>query len=185
MRTYNLTEKILRLKAVLLDVDGVLTPGGIWFSDSGDQFKRFDVKDGLGLVALRKTGIIAGIITGKHSELVARRASELRIEDVYQGFPNKMPAFEDFMGKHELEPEQVCFFGDEVIDVPVMRKCGLAVCPADAAPIAKRNSDWVARAPGGAGAIREIVEIILAAKSGIYPPDNVFIEWVGKLPFKR
>ena len=100
MREYNLNEKILPLKAILLDVDGVMTPGGIWYSDSGDQFKRFDVQDGLGLVSLRELGMKIGIVTGKKSELLKKRAGELRVDDLYQESPLKMPAFEDFAAKH-------------------------------------------------------------------------------------
>jgi len=185
MRSYNLTLKISKIEALLLDVDGVLTPGDIWYSDSGDQFKSFDVKDGLSIAALRELKMKIGIITGKHSDLVGRRAGELNISDLYQNSPNKIPAFEDFMAKHGLVDEQVAFVGDDVIDAPVMARCGFSACPSDASAIAKRTADWVSRYPAGHGAVREIAEIIIAAKTGEYPPDRFFLKWVENLPERR
>lgn len=184
MRSYNLNEKIAPLKAVVLDVDGVLTPGGIWFTDRGDQLKRFDVKDGLGVVAMSKLGMTTAIITGKESILLAKRAGELRITDLYQGQPYKIPALEDFAGKHALNFEEIAFIGDDAIDVPAMDLCGFSACPSDAASSVKRAVDYVSRHPGGQGAIREIVEIIIAAKTGFYPPDEFFFAWAKELSKK-
>jgi len=182
MRQYNLVKKIRPLKGMLLDVDGVLTPGGIWHSDYGDSFKKFDVRDGLALFALHKLDIRLGIITGKESKIVGARAKELRIDDIYQDSPIKMPAFEDFTDKHGFDASEVAFIGDDIIDVPVMKACGFSACPSDGAFVARRNADWVTRASGGNGAIREVVEIIVSAKLGVYPPDTFFSEWVGYLP---
>ncbi len=177
MRSYNLISKILPLKALLVDADGVMTCGGIFRCNSGDELKRFDVKDGLALYALRKFGMRVGIITGKNSELMKQRAKELRIEDLYQSFPVKMPAFEDFIGKHDLQPSEVAFVGDDVIDIPLMDACGFAICPSNAAHIVMNHADWITRASGGDGALREIVEMILAAKLGQYPPNKFLLDW--------
>lgn len=181
MVSYNLTKKIAPLKALVLDVDGVLTPGGIWFSDFGEQFKRFDVKDGLGIVALGRLGIRTAIITGKQSALLEKRAGELRVSDLYQNRPFKMPALIEFAEKYSLEMSEIGFVGDDVIDIPVMEACGFSACPSDAAFAVRRSADWVARFPGGNGALREIVEIIVSAKTGLYPPDEFFTAWVDEI----
>ncbi len=184
MRSYNLNIKIAPLKALVLDVDGVLTPGGIWFTDNGDQLKRFDVKDGLGVVALRKLGMFTAIITGKKSALLEKRAGELRVTDLYQGQRYKMPALKDLGSKHGLDFSEIGFIGDDVIDIPAMDICGFSACPSDAASAVKRSADYVSRQPGGKGAIREIVEIIIAAKTGAYPPDDYFTAWAKELAEK-
>jgi 3-deoxy-D-manno-octulosonate 8-phosphate phosphatase (KDO 8-P phosphatase) len=184
MVSYNLAKKIVPLKALVLDVDGVLTPGGIWYSDSGDQFKPFDVKDGLGIVALGRLGILTAIVTGKQSALLDKRAGELRVTDLYQNRPYKMPVLIEFAEKHGLEMSEIGFVGDDVIDIPVMNACGFSACPSDAAFAVRRNADWVSRYTGGKGALREIVEIIVSAKTGLYPPDEFFADWVDELIIK-
>jgi len=184
MREYNIFKKILPLKAVLLDVDGVMTPGGIWYSDSGDQFKRFDVRDGLGLIALSEVGIRLGIITGKQSKLLEKRASELRIEKVYQKTPFKVPALTDFAESFDLKLEEIAFIGDDVIDIPAMELCGFSACPGDAPYTVKRVVDWQMRASAGFGALREISELIIAAKGTGFPADDILLDWARKLSFK-
>lgn len=185
MRSYNLTSKITPLKALVLDVDGVLTPGGIWYSDTGDQFKKFDVKDGLGIVALGKLGIRTAIITGKESQLLEKRAGELRVSALYQNRPYKVPALKEFAAKFGLELSEIGFVGDDIIDIPVMELCGFSACPSDAVQQVQKTADWVARRSGGNGALREIVDIIVSAKTGLYPPDEFFIEWAKQIQSLR
>ena len=185
MAEYNLTEKIRPLEALIIDVDGVLTPGGIWYSDEGDQLKRFDVKDGLGLVALGELGMKLGIITGKTSKILEKRASELRVDALFQNRPNKIPTYRELRDSWELRDEQIAMAGDDVIDIPLFDVCGFSVSPADGAPAARRAADWVTRAPGGKGALREICEIIISAKTGIYPPDEFLMKWTRNLPKNR
>ena len=185
MRSYNIIKQLRELDALVLDVDGVLTPGGIFYLDGGDQFKRFDVKDGLGAVAMGGFGVRIAIITGKRSEIVARRAAEIGVEDLYQGYGFKVPALEDFIGKHDLDPARIGFVGDDIIDIPAMELCGFSACPADAAFALRRSVDWVTRSPGGYGALREIAEMIISAKSGQFPADSALLEWARKLEGKR
>ncbi|HHS50981.1 MAG TPA: phenylphosphate carboxylase subunit delta [candidate division Zixibacteria bacterium] len=181
MREYNIMKKLAKLEALVLDVDGVLTGGGLHYFDNGGQGKVFDVKDGLGLVALGALGVRLAIITGKRSDLVERRAGELRVEDLYQGYPFKVPALEDFLVKRGLDPQNVGFVGDDVIDIPAMRICGFSACPSDAVFAVRRAVDWVARDAGGAGCLREIAEMILSAKTGHFPPDEFLFRWAQNL----
>ena len=181
MRSYNIIGKLRSLEALVLDVDGVLTPGGIFYLDSGDQFKRFDVKDGLGLVAMRSLGVRLALITGRHSELLERRAADLGVEDLYQGHNHKVSALRDFVSKRGLDLDRVGFVGDDVIDIPAMEICGFSACPSDAASAVRRSADWTMRMRGGYGALREIAEMIIAAKTADFPADKALIEWARNL----
>jgi len=185
MREYNITKKILKLKALILDVDGVLTPGGIWYSDSGDQGKRFEVKDGLGLVALTTIGLKTAIITGKQSQLLEKRACELRISELYQKSPYKIPPFESFIEKYGFTEDEICFVGDDVIDIPVMERCGFSACPGDAVYFVREKADFVACNSGGKGALREICEVIIAARTGHYPADRFLLEFARSLSQRK
>jgi 3-deoxy-D-manno-octulosonate 8-phosphate phosphatase (KDO 8-P phosphatase) len=113
------------------------------------------------------------------------RAAEIGITDIYQNAPVKIPAFEDFIKKHKFLPNEVGFIGDDAIDVAVMRICGFSACPSDAAPIARRTADWVTRSPGGYGAVREIAEIIVSAKTGLYPSDEIVLSEAQKFEPKN
>jgi 3-deoxy-D-manno-octulosonate 8-phosphate phosphatase (KDO 8-P phosphatase) len=146
---------------LVLDVDGVLTDGGIVYADDGTELKRFHVRDGSGLKIWQHLGKRAAIITGRTSKVVTVRALELGIEPVYQGAPEKMAAYRDLLAAGGLRPEQVCFVGDDVPDLPVLLSCGLAVAVADACPEARAAAHYVTRAGGGRGAVREVVELIL------------------------
>ncbi len=177
MRAYNIVSKLRELEALVLDVDGVLTDGVLEYLDDGGQCKTFDVRDGLGLVALSSLGVRLAIITGKRSNLVERRAGELGVEDLYQGYPYKVPALEDFLGKYKLDASRTGFVGDDVIDLPAMEICGFSACPADAVPAVRRAAVWTTRARAGAGCLREIAEMIVSAKAGRFPADEVFCSW--------
>ncbi|RMG58849.1 MAG: HAD-IIIA family hydrolase [Deltaproteobacteria bacterium] len=152
-----------RVKLLLLDVDGVLTDGRIIYTSSGDELKFFDVRDGHGIKLLQRAGVKVGIITGRSSDLVARRASELGIEVVYQGQFNKVEALEEILADTGLSPEDVGYVGDDVVDLPVMRRVGFAASVADAHDLVKEAAHYVSPLPGGRGAVRDIVEFILRA----------------------
>lgn len=151
------------MKLLLLDVDGVLTDGRIIYTSSGDELKFFDVRDGHGIKLLQRAGVKVGIITGRSSDLVARRASELGIEVVYQGQFNKVEALEEILADTGLSPEDVGYVGDDVVDLPVMRRVGFAASVADAHDLVKEAAHYVSPLPGGRGAVRDIVEFILRA----------------------
>lgn len=150
-----------KIKLLLLDVDGVLTDGRIIYDSEGGETKSFDVKDGHGLKLLQRAGIRVGIITGRQSAIVARRAEELGIELVYQGAKDKSLPFNEIMQKLALAPEEIAYVGDDIVDLPVMRKVGFAATVADAVDDVKPFADMVTRLPGGRGAVREICDFIL------------------------
>lgn len=161
-----------RLRAIdwlVLDVDGVLTDGGIFYDESGSEFKRFHVRDGSGLKIWNFVGKQAAIITGRNSRLVDRRAAELGIAPVIQGAAEKMPALRQFLKDTGISPGRVCAIGDDVTDLGLMLNCGLAVAVADAAPEVRQAAHYVTRMPGGHGAVREAIEWILRAQGQWQP----------------
>lgn len=149
------------IRLLLLDVDGVLTDGRIVYDSNGCESKAFDVKDGHGLKLVQRAGIQVGIITGRQSEVVARRAAELGIEIVYQGAKDKSLPFNDILKNLSLTPEEVAYVGDDIVDLPVMRKVGFAATVADAVDDVKAFADMVAKRSGGRGAVREICDFLL------------------------
>ena len=149
------------ITTMILDVDGVLTDGGIIYADNNVEVKQFHVRDGSGLKIWRMAGKRAALITGRTSPVVEVRAEEVGIDPVIQGVPDKLPAYRQFLAAYDLQPDQVCFIGDDFPDLPVLRNCGLAVAVADACPDVTPVAHYVCRTPGGRGAVREVVELIL------------------------
>jgi len=156
-----LQERCARIELLVLDVDGVLTDGGIIYSDNDTEIKKFHVRDGSGLALWRKVGKRAAIITGRRSKVVAVRAAELGIDPVLQGTPDKLAGLRQILADTAFRPEQIAYVGDDLPDVPVLRHVGLAVAVADACPEARAEAQLVTQRPGGGGAVREIIEVIL------------------------
>ncbi|MBI5547468.1 MAG: HAD hydrolase family protein [Deltaproteobacteria bacterium] len=156
--------KARRVKLLALDVDGVLTDGGLYYGPAGEALKRFDVKDGLGIVLCREAGLPAAILTARSSPIVAERARDLGFAHVLQGRADKAAGFEELLAAAGLEDADVAYVGDDVNDLPVLRRVGLSACPADAVAEVRRAVDHRCRAPGGHGAVREVCELILRAK---------------------
>jgi YrbI family 3-deoxy-D-manno-octulosonate 8-phosphate phosphatase len=152
------------ITALMLDVDGVLTDGGLYYAENGDELKRFDVRDGQGLVLLREAGVLTAIVTRKQTTIVTRRARDLGVAEVHQNVTDKGASIADFVTRHRLRRDQVCYVGDDVGDLPAMRASGLAVAVADAVPSVRRAAAYVTRARAGHGAVREICDLILAAR---------------------
>lgn len=152
---------LAKIKLLLLDVDGVMTDGRITYDNVGGETKSFDVKDGHGLKLLQRAGIKIGIITGRQSAVVARRAEELGIELVYQGAKDKLVPFNEILKKLALSPEEVAYVGDDVVDLPVMRRVGFAATVADAVEEVKPFAALVTARKGGRGAVREICDFLL------------------------
>ena len=148
------------IKLLLMDCDGVLTDGNVWLLESGEQ-KRFNVRDGLGLALWHRAGLKSGIISGRSSTCVERRASELKIEFVRQGAEDKLANFQELVSEAGVEEREVAFVGDDLNDIPLMLRSEFAIAVADAAEETRAVAHYVTRAPGGFGAIREVVEIIL------------------------
>ncbi len=159
-----LVERCARIEMLVLDVDGVLTDGRIVYTDAGEEIKAFHVRDGSGLKLWASLGKKAGIITGRRSPIVERRAKELDIAQVVQGADDKKAALVKMLDAAGVKPEAVCAIGDDIIDVPVLRASGLAVAVADACMEAKEDADYVTLAKGGRGAVREVIELILRAQ---------------------
>ena len=159
-----LQDRAARIRLLALDVDGVLTDGRLYFDTSGNELKAFCVRDGLGMRALQGCGIELAIITGRESPIVAQRATQLQIDHVYQGQHDKLAAYMDLLEKTGVEEQQVCYAGDDWIDLPVLQRVGLAVSVPDADREVKNRVHWVTDSAGGAGAVREICDLILTAQ---------------------
>jgi 3-deoxy-D-manno-octulosonate 8-phosphate phosphatase (KDO 8-P phosphatase) len=160
----SLAQRCSSITLLLLDVDGVLTDGSIIYADDGTEIKAFHVRDGSGLTFWHRAGKKSGIITGRTSKLVARRAAELGISVVVQGSANKSADLARILDQEKLRPEEVCFVGDDLPDVPALRQCGLAVAVADACAEVRELAHYVTQCPGGRGAVREVIEVILRAQ---------------------
>ena len=156
--------RLAGLRLVAMDVDGVLTDGGIVYTDRGDELKRFDVRDGQGLVLLREAGVITAVVTRRHSAIVERRARELGIAEVHQDVKNKRAVMREVLARHGVRPADACYVGDDVGDLPAMAVVGVPVAVADAVPAVRKAALYVTRARAGFGAIRELCDLILSAK---------------------
>ncbi|MFP4466486.1 MAG: KdsC family phosphatase [Candidatus Goldiibacteriota bacterium] len=154
-------DNILKIKLFILDVDGVLTDGGIIIGSNGEEYKKFNVKDGGGISIARKAGFKFAIISGRYSKVIDVRAKELKIDMVYQGAARKTDAYEDIKKKTGLKDSEICFIGDEIIDIPAMQTCGFSSAPKDAVREAKETADYVCETGGGGGCVREVIEMVL------------------------
>ena len=152
------------IRAVIFDVDGVLTDGSLYLGDDGQEYKAFHSRDGHGMVMLRDSGVVLGVITGRRSEVVRIRMESLGISHVYQGRRDKLPAYEELKQALDLNDGQLAYVGDDVVDLPILRRAGLAIAVADAHPLVIEHSHWCTQAPGGRGAAREVCELILRAQ---------------------
>jgi len=147
------------IRLLIMDVDGTLTDGKVYLSDTGEMFKAFDIKDGYGIKhILPQATIRAAIITGRTSKMVALRAKELGVNDLYQGIDTKVDILKELKEKLHLEYSQIAYIGDDLNDLPVMKTVGLSACPSDAVLAVKRQCNYVCQAMGGHGAVREFIE---------------------------
>ena len=149
---------------MLFDVDGVLTDGTLWYGAGGEAFKAFNVLDGHGIKLLAQAGTAVALLSGRNSPAVSARAAELGIAHVLQGIDDKKAAFEALAAQLGLQAEATGFMGDEVVDLPVLRRCGFACAPAQAHELVRANAHYVTRAPAGGGAAREVCEFVLRAQ---------------------
>ncbi len=153
-----------QIKLVIFDVDGVMTDGSLYLTDDGQELKAFNSLDGHGMKMLKRSGVDLAIITGRTSKLVPHRAKNLGIEHIYQGAENKVEAYEHLINALQISPENVAYMGDDVVDLPVMRRCGLALCVANGHHLAKQHAHYVTKLDGGHGAVREICELMMQAQ---------------------
>lgn len=152
---------IENIKILVMDVDGTLTDGKIYYGNDGELFKAFDVRDGYRLVKCEEYGIITAIITGKTSKIVEGRARDLKIKEVHQGVSNKIAVLKTLINKYNLDKSQVAYIGDDVNDIECMQYCGFSACPADAIDEVKNTVDYVCENIGGHGAVRELIDRII------------------------
>ncbi|MDP8299033.1 MAG: HAD-IIIA family hydrolase [Candidatus Tantalella remota] len=157
-------ERAKKIKILVLDVDGVLTDGKIIYGNYGDEIKNFDVSDGLGVYLVRKAGMKCVILTAKTSRVVAKRTKELRIDKLYQGFHYKIDALRKIRRQFRVTDDQICFVGDDLIDIPVLKRVGLAVSPPGAMEEVKPFSHLITEKNGGRGAVREVCDFLLKAQ---------------------
>jgi len=160
----DLQAALKKIRLVILDVDGVLTDGRLLTHSDGSESKSFHVHDGQGINFLGRAGIKVALITGRASKAVELRAAELNIEHLYQGDMNKLGCYRDLLAKLDLSDEAVAYLGDDLPDIPVMKRVGLSVAVADARPEARSIATYVTLAPGGAGAVREFADLLLKAQ---------------------
>ena len=159
-----LTSRAKLIRLIAFDVDGVMTDGGLYFSDSGEEFKRFNSRDGQGLKMLRASGVEIALITGRTSRCVEARAKNLGIEHVFQGVENKLETMVKLLNKLKLSRDAAAYMGDDVVDLTVMRHVGLAITVPDSPKLVRENSDYVTQLSGGHGAVREACELIMSAQ---------------------
>jgi 3-deoxy-D-manno-octulosonate 8-phosphate phosphatase (KDO 8-P phosphatase) len=153
-----------KIKLLILDVDGVLTDNMLYTNDNGEEIKRFNVSDGLGISLALSAGIEIALISGRRSKATAHRASDLKIKHLYLGERNKIKAYEDLKKRLNVKDKEIAYVGDDILDVPVLKKVALPICVKNANPVAKRFAKFVTKAKGGEGAVREVIDMILESK---------------------
>lgn len=158
--------KLKKIKMILLDVDGVLTDGKIIMSSDGIEYKNFHAHDGYGILKAKRAGIIVGIVSGRTSEVVNKRADKLGIDIVCQGNEDKLSVFQEIKSKYNISEEETAFIGDDEFDIPLLKSVGFSAAPANAIGTVKKIVDYVTKVDGGNGVAREVIDLILKAKSG-------------------
>ncbi len=160
----SIEQKAKKIKAIVFDVDGVLTDGGIIYDNSGMEIKRFNVKDGQIISHLKKAGFIVGAITGRNSQVVKNRCEELKLDFHYHGSSDKLVQYNKIKETYILEDEEIAYIGDDIIDLCILSRCGLSATPNDARVYMKENVDFVLDSSGGEGALRDLADFILNAQ---------------------
>jgi 3-deoxy-D-manno-octulosonate 8-phosphate phosphatase (KDO 8-P phosphatase) len=158
-------QRAKKVKMLILDIDGVMTDGRIIYDDRGNELKCFNVLDGMGLVLLHQANIKVALITAKGSKGVLRRAIDIGAVEVKQNTPEKLRPYNQILKKYNLKDEEICFIGDDLVDLPVMKRVGLAIAVANACSQAQKMAHYVTKKEGGKGAVREAIEIILRAQN--------------------
>ncbi len=157
-------KKAQQIRYLLLDVDGVLTDGKLYYDEKGGEIKGFSILDGYGIRLLQDANIGVGLLSSRTSHVVTQRAKELHLEDVYQGEKDKITAYETILKNRRIEDEVVAYMGDDLIDLPVLRRVGLSIAVANAVDAVKAAAHWITERRGGEGAVREVIDFILSAQ---------------------
>ncbi|WP_447973259.1 KdsC family phosphatase [Nitrospira sp. Kam-Ns4a] len=162
----SLTRTLRRVRLFATDVDGVLTDAGMYYAESGDEWKKFNTRDGMGIKLLQQAGLVTALVTMEETKLVARRAEKLAIPEVHQGIRDKLGALRAMAARHGLTLDEVAYMGDDINDLEALRAVGFAAAPADAVPAVRKAVHYLCRRRGGEGAVREVADLILAAQAG-------------------
>ena len=156
--------KLRNIKMIVMDVDGVLTDAGMYYSNSGDELKKFNTRDGMGIGLIRKAGIIPVVITQENTTIVTNRAKKLNIHEIHQGVQNKLDVVERLLEKYNFTMEEVAFIGDDINDLLLLKAVGFSITVHDGMNIVKRQVDYITNSKGGEGAVREVCDLILESK---------------------
>jgi len=159
-----LRTKAARVRLLLFDVDGVLTDGALFIHSGGGETKRFHIRDGTAIVWAHRAGLMTGLLSARPSAVTSHRAAQLAIRIVAQSNRGKVPAFEQILREQHLTDDEVAYMGDDLLDLPILDRVGFSAAPADAVPEVRRRVHFVSQAPGGSGAVRELVELVLKAQ---------------------
>ena len=170
-------QKARKIRAILVDVDGVLTDGGIIYDNAANEMKRFNVKDGLIVAHLQRFGIKVGAITGRLSEVVKRRCDELNFDFQAHGIGIKLDEYERFKQLSRLFDSQIAYIGDDINDLPVLTRCGLAACPSDAREYIQQRVDLVLPSTGGNGVLRDLADIVLDSQGKL---GDIIMDFTGE-----
>lgn len=171
-----LLDKAAKIKLLICDVDGVLSDGKVYFTNQTDEIKNFNIKDGLGIKLLQRSGIEVAIITGRQSRIVEHRAKELGIQHIYQGHSDKRAAFKQIAQNLGLNSEQIAHIGDDLPDLPLMKLAGLGICVADAYHFVRQHADWCTTLNGGQGAVREVADLLLFSQNMLNKALNSYLQ---------
>ncbi|MGB5326833.1 MAG: 3-deoxy-manno-octulosonate-8-phosphatase KdsC [Gammaproteobacteria bacterium] len=174
--TGSVNEIATQIRLLILDIDGVMTDGGLQFDNRGEEYKTFNSLDGHGIRMLLECGIEIAVITGRNSGIVSHRMNELGVTHIYQGYRDKLLAYEKLLQDTGLESGQTAYVGDDLPDLPVMRRVGLAIAVQNAHIFVKQHCDWVTTARGGNGAVREVTDFILQAQSLLAARQDSYLE---------
>jgi len=164
LKDQKIMKEAKKIKMIIMDVDGVLTDGRIILGSKGEELKNFYVQDGQGIDLALQKGLVIALISGRKSKVVERRAKELKIKEVYQDITEKIKVYRKLLKKYGLKDEEVAYIGDDLGDIPPLRKAGLAISPANGVEEVKKIAHYVTRASGGRGAVREAIDVILKTK---------------------
>lgn len=161
------TPGLSNIRLFASDVDGVLTDAGMYYAESGDEWKKFNTRDGMGIKLLQKAGVVTALVTQERTKIVARRGEKLAIPEVHQGIFDKLSTLKEMAARYQLTLEQVAYIGDDVNDLEALKAVGFSAAPADAMPEVLKSVQYVCRKKGGEGAVREVVDMILDAKKHV------------------
>ena len=165
-----------KIRLLIVDIDGVLTDGGLQFDNRGEEYKTFNSLDGHGIRMLLDCGLEVAVITGRESEIVNHRMGDLGVKHIYQGYRDKLIAYEKLLLDTALAPEQVAYVGDDLPDLPIMQRVGLAIAVQNAHSFVKQHCDWITTLPGGKGAVREVTDFILQSQSLLTQKQDSYLQ---------